>query len=316
MVNCGAIGRSAPRMKAIVVLNKRAGALATAKHGDFSVSAFLKSLASQGITASVQSLANDDLIATLRAAIAEQPDALVVGGGDGTLSAAAGVLADTGIALGILPLGTLNHFAHDLGIPEDWREAVAALTVAPPKRVDVGEVNGHVFINNCSLGSYADAVRRRDALRRRKGHRKMLAMLLASAAVFRELRRMRIEITLPDQTLALRTPLLVVANNRYSGHLLDSCLRPRLDGGELCLYTTRAAKHRTILRLAWQTLFRRLDAADELEIHVATAATIATAKMPIPIAADGEVLEMAGPFRFRIRPGALRVLGTRPPAER
>src|SRR5690606_10208238 len=151
-----------------------------------------------------------------RAIVAERPQALIVGGGDGSVSTAAQCLAGTGIALGVLPLGTLNHFARDLGLPLDWREAVEALAQAECRAIDVAEVNGRVFVNNCSIGAYAEAVRKRDALRSMHGTGKWWAMALATLAVFRRLRRIRIRVTAGGVARPLRTPFVVVSNNQYT----------------------------------------------------------------------------------------------------
>lgn len=253
------------------------------------------------------------LRAALDEAVAARPEAIFVGGGDGTMNTAAGALAGTGIPLGPVPLGTLNHFARDLGLPGEWREAVPVLAAAAPRAVDVGEVNGRIFVNNCSLGSYPEAVRQRDRLRRQAGHGKWRAMALASFRVFRRLRRLRLRIETPETTVDLRTPFVFVGNNRYTGHLLAANLRPRLDEAQLCLYTTRARRHFTLIRLVWQSLLRSIDTVDALEVHTLKAATISSpAGQPIPLAMDGEVVEMAAPLRFHIRPGALRVLAPPP----
>jgi diacylglycerol kinase family enzyme len=175
-------------------------------------------------------------------------------------------------------------------------------------------VNGRIFINNCSLGSYADAVRRRDALQLEKGHGKWRAMVLASWTVFRKLRRLRLQITTPDRTLALRTPFVLVSNNRYTGHVLASSLRPRLDEGRLWLYTTRAHRHAALVRLMWQSLIRRIDQADELEVHSLVEATIIHDRGALPVAADGEVIEVKPPLHFKIRPASLLVLAPLPKA--
>jgi diacylglycerol kinase family enzyme len=95
-------------------------------------------------------------------AVADPTCAVVVaGGGDGTVNAVAGVLAGTEKPLGVLPLGTLNHFAKDLGIPHEVERAVQLLGTGAPRRVDVAEVNGRVFVNNSSIGVYPLAVRER-----------------------------------------------------------------------------------------------------------------------------------------------------------
>jgi diacylglycerol kinase family enzyme len=301
-------------MNPIVVFNDKSGA-------DNSDSArpteenLREAFAASGVSAEIFGASGDALGEALRAAIARKPERLFVGGGDGTQSAAAGLLAGTSIVLGVLPLGTLNHFARDLGIPQDWREAIPALVNAPVHTVDVAEVNGRVFINNCSLGSYADAVRRRDALQSEKGHGKWRAMLAASWAVFRESRRFRLQISMPDGSTTLRTPLVVVANNRYTGSLFSSSLRPRIDEGRLWLYTTRAHRRWELVKIVWHALTRKIETAPELEEHDFTEAQVTTSRETIPAAADGELIDVRAPFRFKIRPGALRVLVPPPPAK-
>src|ERR1041385_7680888 len=91
-----------------------------------------------------------------RRALEARPPVLVAAGGDGTLSAVADVLRGTDTALGVIPVGTMNHFAKDLGIPLDAGEAAQVIGTGRCIRVDVGEVNGRAFINNASLGIYAD----------------------------------------------------------------------------------------------------------------------------------------------------------------
>jgi diacylglycerol kinase family enzyme len=249
---------------------------------------------------------------SLRAAISAAPSMIVVGGGDGTISTAAQRLAGTEIPLGVLPLGTLNHFARDLGMPPGWRDAVAAVAAGEVRTVDVAEVNGRVFINNCSIGSYADAVRKRDALRRRHGLGKWWAMTIATFRVFRRLRRLRLRVEANGQTVSLRSPFIVVANNRYSGHVLDYSLRARLDEGRLWIYTTRARRHAAVLRFMWQSLLHEIDAVEGLDKFEVTEATIDYDYTGLPVALDGELADLRPPLRFRTRRGALRVIVPQP----
>lgn len=299
-------------MAAILILNHAAGSV----NGDrdaVSPEEIVAAFAEAGQPVALRLAEPAQLRGALEDAVAARPEAIFVAGGDGTMSTAAGVLAGTGIPLGPVPLGTLNHFARDLGLPPDWRAAVPVVAAATPRAVDVGEVNGRVFVNNCSLGSYPEAVRQRDRLRRQAGHGKWRAMALASFRVFRRLRRLRLHIETPETTLALRTPFVFVGNNRYTGHLLAASLRPRLDEEQLCLYTTRAQRHFTLIRLVWQSLLRSLDAVEGLEVYPLKAATISSPTgEPIPVALDGELAELSVPLRFHIRPRALRVLAPRP----
>ena len=299
-------------MKAILIVNHGAGSL----NGDrdaVTAEDLEAALVAEGVTLQVWPTEPAEMCRAFNAAVAGKPDAIFVGGGDGTISTAAGCLAGTGIALGVLPLGTLNHFAKDLGLPPDWKEVVPALVHGERRRVDVAEVNGRVFINNCSIGSYPEAVRKRDALRRTHGHGKWWAMLLATFTVLRRLRRIRALVQTGARTIRVRSPFIVVANNAYSARALDYSLRPRLDEGRLWIYTTRASRMLTILRLAWQSLRRAIDEVDGLEAVEVTEATITGEHgTPLPIAVDGELVDLKPPLRFRIRAGGLVVLAPPP----
>ena len=302
-------------MNALLVFNAGAGSV----NGDkarIAATDVVDAFAEAGVQIELRETQPNQLCPTLATAVAERPEALFVAGGDGTISAAAGCLADSGVPLGVLPFGTLNHFARDLGLPTDWREAVAALSSGHPQTVDVGEVNGRIFINNCSLGSYPEAVRARDAIRRSHGAGKWIAMALATVMVFRRLRRLRLRIETPGETLALRTPFVFIGNNAYSGHVLGHYLRPQLDEGRLWIYTTRARRRLTLLRLVWQSLVRNIDEADALEAHALAEATIRSERgHPLPIAADGELLAPQAEVRLRIRPRALTVISPRRASE-
>lgn len=296
----------APRMKAIVILNDQAG---TARQSGLADTDLRAAFAQAGIDAEVHTLAPANISEALRVAVTARPDVIIVGGGDGTVRSAAAALADTGLTLGVLPLGTLNHFAKDLKMPGELAAAIDALARGQVREIDIAEVNGHVFINNCSLGTYAEAVRRREFLRDQHGKRKWWAMVLASFTAFRRFRRLRLRMTVDGGAArTVRTPLLVVGNNRYSGHVLHTTLRARLDEGRLWLYTAHVHRHLAALRLALQSLIRRLDAADALASEPARALTITSESGPLPVAADGEIVELTGPLHFRIRPLALRVL--------
>lgn len=298
-------------MKFIVILNEKAGATGNGSD-DTSPDALRTAFAAAGAEAVVHALPPDRMADALRDAVKTRPDAVIIGGGDGTVRSAAAALAGTGIPLGVLPLGTLNHFAKDLKMPPAVNDAVTALAAGVVREVDIGEVNDEVFINNCSLGAYADAVRRRDALREQHGHGKKRAMLRASFETFRRLRRLRLRITLGgDEPRAVRTPVVVIANNRYSGHVLNKSMRARLDEGRLWLYTAHVHRHLAALRMVLQSLVRRLDAADALATEPATEITIENQGGPLPVAIDGEPVELQSPLRFRIRPRALKVLAPR-----
>lgn len=289
----------------IVIMNERAGTENPAVTPRAVRDAFVRA----GADVAVDVQRPEGMPAALRAAARGGPRAIIVGGGDGSVRTAASILAGSDIALGVLPLGTLNHFAKDLGMPEALEPAVAALVAGEARWIDVGEINGEIFINNCSIGSYAEAVRRRDRLRAVQGLGKWRAMAQASWQVFRRLRRLRLRVTLDGAAPRLiRTPLVVVGNNRYTGHLLNRSLRERLDEGRLWFYAMHAHRRLAVARMIVASLFHRLDEVAHLETQAVQELVIEGLDGPLQVAADGELLDATGPLRFRIRPRALRVL--------
>ncbi|HEY8048746.1 MAG TPA: diacylglycerol kinase family protein, partial [Ramlibacter sp.] len=122
----------------------------------------------------------EGIVKAAKEAVANGAGCIVAAGGDGTVSAVASQVARTQVALGVLPLGTLNHFAKDNGLPMDTDEAIAAIATGRIAQVDVGEVNGRMFINNSSLGLYPDIVLDREHQRRRLGRGKWMALAAAS----------------------------------------------------------------------------------------------------------------------------------------
>jgi diacylglycerol kinase family enzyme len=235
---------------------------------------------------------------------------IVAAGGDGTVSAVAGAAAGGEVPLGVLPLGTLNHFAKDLGIPSVLEEAVAVVTGGAIRPVDAGEVNGRFFINNSSLGVYPNIVE----LRRRHqgtGLGKWVAALWATLAVLRRRPFLAVQIHLPGETLLRRTPFVFVGNNEYRMSGLRAGSRASLAGGRLAFYVMHASRRRSLLRLGWLVLWRGVDQVEELELHAVTEASVDTHRRRIRVALDGELVMLDAPLRFRVRPAALRVLTPR-----
>jgi diacylglycerol kinase family enzyme len=298
-------------VKIRVIVNRSGGTLKNG--GDGEAARLAAAFAAHGVDAEVRLVAPGEIVDAFRdAAAAPGLDAVVAGGGDGTLSCAAGQLADSGRPFGILALGTLNHLARDSGIPTDLDAAVAVIAAGHVHDIDVAEVNGRVFVNNSSVGLYPDMVRLREAQQERIGRGKRLAMLSASLASLRSFRRHRLWISAPGLETPVRTPLLFVGNNNYQVNLLALGHRARIDEGLLCVY---AIKARTRLNLFWagiRGVFGRLDQQRDFITAYVEEAEISSDRPVLAVSLDGETVRMETPLRYRIRPKALKLIVPEP----
>ena len=185
-----------------------------------------------GLDASVQVAEGGVLGGLARRAVANGARLVVAGGGDGTVSTVAAALVGTEASLGILPLGTLNHFAKDLGIPLDVSGAAAVIASGHTARVDVGEVNGRIFLNNSSVGLYPSLVYHREKSED-QGRGRWVALALALSRVWRLYRRVRVSVSTGGVSRQIRTPFVFVGNNEYHLEGVRIGARARLDAGLL-----------------------------------------------------------------------------------
>ena len=169
-----------------------------------------------GVDATVDSVEPERLPAAMRDAWNRGVDAIVVAGGDGTISCAAEVAVAEEMVLGVLPMGTFNHFAKDLGMTADLADAVRFLAEAEVVPVDVAEVNGKIFVNNASIGVYPTMVTERNDLSKRRGWGKVRA---APVAIVRTLRRLPVHhlqlVVDGSPPATIDTPFLFVGNGLF-----------------------------------------------------------------------------------------------------
>ncbi len=265
--------------------------------------------AAHGAAATV-TLAQDGraMVAAARAAVADGVPIVVAGGGDGSINAVASVLAGTGIGLGVLPMGTLNHFARDLSIPLGLEEAVANVVLGVRRLVDVGEVNGRVFLNNSSLGLYPDIVRERERQQTRLGRGKWLAACWATIGALKRYPFLDVRLELDDGVRLRSTPFVFIGNNAYTMQGFNIGARDSLEGGKLSLYVAQRPGRLGLLRLAWRALCGRLAQERDFDVLFAHAIQIDTGRKRVRVATDGEVTVIATPLQYRIRPAALSVI--------
>jgi YegS/Rv2252/BmrU family lipid kinase len=249
-----------------------------------------------------------ELRAMVKALTREKPPMIVAGGGDGTIGTVAGLLKDTGIALGVLPLGTFNHFAKDLRIPIDTKQAIETLAAGHAIDVDMGEVNGRFFLNNSSLGIYPDVVRERKRQQTRLGRGKRWALFWATLTALRRKGFLHVLLCLDGVDREYRTPFVFVGNNRYVMEGFNIGVREGLRDGVLSVYVSQRRTRMALLGLGIRALFARLKQAKDFEALTAQTLDIGSRHRVLNVATDGEVALMETPLRYRIHPRALRVV--------
>jgi YegS/Rv2252/BmrU family lipid kinase len=288
-----------------VLLNRGGGAVAADAEIATKVEA---ALSAAGVRAKVELIDGGECEVRSRA-IAERGDALlIVGGGDGTISAAASALVGTDTRLGILPLGTLNHFSRDLGIPADLGEAAKLLASGAERRVDVAEMNGRIFINNSAIGLYPLMVVDRDLQQRRLGRSKRLAMIVASIRTLARFNHQRLTLTVNDEKGRVDTPLLFVGNNDYRIDIGGPGQRESLDDGELCVLVMRKKTRLGLIGASVRALLNRSRRDDMVRLDDVQRLRVESRRSHVTVSLDGEVVSAASPLDYRIRKQALTVI--------
>lgn len=305
------MGRSSPA-KIVVILNAAAGSGCTRDVADSFVSMF----AERGLDACVM-LAKDgsELVSAAKQAVQDGAIIVVAGGGDGTLNAIASALVGTDVVLGILPLGTLNHFAKDLGIPMDVNDAIRTIAAGYSTRLDTAEVNGRVFLNNSSLGLYPDTVKLRELQQSRLGRGKWLAFLWAAISSLRRYPFLHVTVTVDQKSYRYRTPFIFIGNNEYVMEGFNIGARTQLDTGRLSFYLPQGINRLGLIWLALRAISGTLRQAKDFVAITAQSLIIESRHQHIRVATDGEVNVMRTPLMYRICPASLNVLVPQHPAK-
>jgi diacylglycerol kinase family enzyme len=229
-------------------------------------------------------------------------DVVAVGGGDGTLGAAAEPIRLHGQTMAILPLGTLNHLSIDLGIPPGLEEAAGTAVHGTVRTIDLGQVADLLFVNNASVGLYTKLVRAREA----RQLPDWLATISAALTVLRGLKTRRLELEIAGARRFVETPLLFIGNNPYNiaGPRLGR--REALDTGMLALYAVRHKTATALIGFALRALLGHANPARDFVDVIACTDFTLLGSGPIDVAHDGEVTRMELPLRFRSLPQALK----------
>jgi diacylglycerol kinase family enzyme len=289
----------------LVILNATAGSLRTERALRNAVEAVRSSLPESQL-ALVRGRA--ELLDALDRARSGMHERVYVGGGDGTVRAVAEAISGTGKILGVLPLGTINHFARRIGLPLDLRSALSALARGSPWSFNLGEVNGKTFINNSTLGLYPAVVRARDYLRYRKGVSKWGALaMIAGRTMARVGRTTPLELRTEDGRIFTDAPFVFVTNHDYRLGVLpvgEDEIPPDQLG--VCVVAAESSWH--AMRIAASAALGTLASEPSVRTLQTRTLTVSARTPRLHVTLDGEVHALATPLRYSVRTTSLRVL--------
>ncbi len=285
-------------MNITIIINKRSGG----GEKDDVIPKILKGFQDRNIIVNLHKLEGSAIPQVIKDAIRSGIDAIAVGGGDGTINCVASELVGTPIPMGILPMGTFNHFAGDLKLPESLEECIGVVAQGNTGLVDAAEVNGRIFINNSSIGVYPLAVRLRENYQNKFGWTKRWAMIRSALNIFARFPIFTVKLETDAGTYFRRTSFVFVGNNKYSAGK-----REKITEGVLSIYSAHLKGRWGVLWMGLLSVFNIL--SDKyFDLHLVKELELDTTKKKMVVAIDGEVVEMEPPLCYKIRPLQLHVL--------
>jgi diacylglycerol kinase family enzyme len=306
--------------RALVLVNPRSGTVRLL--GKDAVADAVKAHLSGAFDALAIEFLEKDMDARIKAACtSDAHQTIIVGGGDGTINAAAALLAGTDKVMGALPLGTLNLFVRALGFDADLGRALDQLRDAKPQRVDVGTINGRIFLHQVSFGLQPRVAKLREKYGYRSRISKLYAGMRALAVILLNPKSVRLKVDVDGHPRRLHVPLLLVSNNRL-GEGERVFLQKSLNRGELGLYVLRDASPRHLMKIARAYFANRIADLDVLDASVATRLTLTPRnrfgrrRKRITGSLDGEIVRFETPLEIGIRPACLMVLAPDPATSR
>ncbi len=247
-----------------------------------------------------------DVSATIREQMHLGRKLFVAAGGDGTISSVVQALVNSEAVVGVVPLGTYNHFARDLGVPLDWREALDVALSGTVRQVDAGRVNDRFFINNVSIGLYPELVARREE--RGRDYPRWKARLHAAYATLRKYPHVTLAIETEYLHEVVRTHVFLVSNNSYDlSRIGVEALRSTLEEGRLSVYWLPHIPRIALMRFLAHYLAGRVRNAPGFRSFRTTHLKVQSAKKRLSLGVDGEVVAMAPPLVITIVPKSLLV---------
>ncbi len=250
-------------------------------------------------------LVKKSLNQTINKAIRDGCRVISAGGGDGTVSAVAAICARNKFVLGVIPLGTMNNFAKDIGIPTSIEDACKIIAQQKVKKIDYGTLNGDLFINNSSLGMYPRLVAEREKRENRQG--KLLAYFTGVLSTLQKFRVLNLKIEYDDKQANIKTPLIFIGNNDYSFSERPFTRRKTLTGGKLSIHIIRYNRFGQ-LGVLKKMLTKRINQAHYYKTFHTKRILIDGGSSKVLIAKDGEVTAVKLPLEYKIEAKKLKII--------
>ena len=295
-------------MHFLAVLNRDGGTLRTTDLDALSARMRAK-LEAAGHSLEVEVVAGRHVVDALaKAASSRTADVILAGGGDGTISAAAGCLKDTHKALAVLPAGTMNLFARSLGIPLTLDAAIDAFAAGKITAVDVATANDRPFIHQFSIGMHAKMVRLRERMEFGSRLGKIRASLRATWNTIHNPPTMKVEMRIGEAEVLARTAGIGITNNLFGEGHLPYADHP--DGGTLGIYVTVARQRTELIKFLFNMVLGKWRNNDQVEIHQAerVVLNILAPKRRQRCVIDGELQRLDRQTTVVIHPKSLQVL--------
>jgi diacylglycerol kinase family enzyme len=230
----------------------------------------------------------------------------VAAGGDGTIHSVIQPLVNSEATLGVIPIGTFNHFARDLGLPLDWREALDIALTGSVRQVDAARVNDRFFVNNLSIGLYPELVAKREE--RGRDYPRWKATLYAAYKTLRKYPHVTLAIETEYHREVIRTQIFMVSNNSYDlSRIGIEAARSTLEDGRLSVYWLPHIPRSALMRFLARYLAGRVTQAPGFRSFRTTHLKVQSAKKQVRLGIDGEVFAMKPPLVITIVPKSLTV---------
>ncbi len=253
---------------------------------------------------------NSDFEQIARNAVAKAMDAkgvVVAAGGDGTINLICQCVLESGVPMGVLPMGTFNYFARAHNISEDVEQATTDLLSSPMQRIPVAQVNNRVFLVNASLGLYPKLLEDREIFKQQLGRSRIVAMIAGIWSLLRHIRRLRLEIESESQRRSMKTASLIVLSNALQMEELG--LEEGDSPRELTAVMLKAVGNLRLLGLALRGAFGQLgNAEDIVRLRFHDLKVTPGRRRRVKVALDGESLYLDTPLRFGVAREPLQLL--------